>query len=91
MKNKLTHFTRLEGGMIIPANFDFYEEQVETIGIKDIIKKEVFSKTFKYKIFTRVAKINKIWVHALFFEDGKVYNATPSGFKLRQIEKEIVL
>lgn len=39
MKNKLTHFTRVEGGTIQDADFDFYEDQLIGITQKEIFKK----------------------------------------------------
>lgn len=39
------------------------------------------------KINTRVAKIGKVWAHALFFEDGKIYHADINGFRLRETKK----
>lgn len=87
--SKAIYFTRSEGGTKVPTTFEIYEEDLSKY--TDVERKEVFSKVFKQKIVSRVVKINKIWVHALFFDNGNIYNVTPTGFKLRELEKEIVL
>lgn len=87
MRNKLTHYTRVEGGTIQEADFEYYEDQLSEITQKDILKKEVYCKPMGMKIKTRVAKFGKVWVHALFFEDGKIYQADINGFKERDTKK----
>lgn len=89
MRNKATHFTRSEGGTIVPIAFEVHEDELNTF--TDVEKKEVFSKFFNTKIKSRVVKIGKVYVHALFFEDGKIYNVDINGFKLRELEREIIL
>ena len=89
MRNKATHFTRSEGGTIVPVTFEVYEDELNSY--TEVEKKEVFSKVLKTKIKSRVVKIVKIYVHALFFEDGKIYNVDINGFKLRELEREIIL
>lgn len=89
MRNKATEFTRVEGGLRVPCSFDLYEDELGNY--TKVEKKEVFSKTFKMKIVSRVVKIDKAYVHALFFEDGKVYDAKETGFILRPNTQPIVL
>lgn len=88
-KNKATFFTRSEGGLKVPCSFDVFEHELSTY--TKIEKKEVFSKTFKMKIISRVVKIGKVYVHALFFEDGRVYDVRETGFVLRENAQPITL
>jgi len=84
MRNKAKSFTRSEGGLIVPVTFEVYEDELENY--TKVEKKEVYSKIFKSKIKSRVIKIDKIFVHALFFEDGKIYDVHPEGFTLRELK-----
>lgn len=86
--NKALKLTRSEGGLKVDTPFDIYEH--ELANYSNVEKKEVFSKIFKRKITSRVIKIHKVYVHALFFEDGSVYNVTPNGF-VKRTGKEITL
>lgn len=87
MRNKLKKFTRVEGGTMQEADFDYYEDQISDITQKEIYKKEVYCKPMAMKVNTRVAKIGKVWIHSLFFEDGKIYDADVNGFRLRETKK----
>lgn len=87
---KIKGFTRVEGGMIQKAEFELYEDEMAS-KVFPVEKKQVFSKIFKTSINTRVTKIGKIWVHALFFENGNVYDLKPTGFVLREITREVTL
>ena len=84
MRNKAVSFTRVEGGTKVPVPFEIYED--ELIGYSQVLKKDVFSQMFKKPIKTRVVKIDKVFVHALFFEDGLIYDVYPEGFRLRELE-----
>lgn len=86
--NKAEMWTRSEGGLKVPTTFDLYEHELKNY--TKVEKKEVFSKVFNMKITSRVIKIGKVYVHALFFEDGKVYDVHHEGFKLRELEGELV-
>lgn len=87
---KATHYTRVEGGTIQEVDFEFYEDQLNDIKVNDVHKKEVFSKIFNKKLTTRVVKMGKVWVHALFFENGKVYDVIQGGWKLRELHGEAI-
>lgn len=87
---KALQYTRVEGGMIQNADFDFYEDQLKDINVNDVHKREVYSKIFKRKITSRVIKIGKVWVHALFFENGKIYDVIAGGWKLRELHGEAI-
>lgn len=87
---KIKGFTRVEGGTIQNAEFEFYEDQLASASFI-VEKKEVFSKLMNRKITTRVTRMGKVWVHALFFENGNIYDLSPMGFKLREIRKEVVI
>lgn len=87
---KAVSYTRVEGGQIQDAEFDFYEDQLKDLDVTKIEKKEVFSKIFKRKLTTRAVKMGKMWVHALFFENGKVYDMYANGWKLRELHGEVI-
>jgi len=87
---KASHYTRVEGGQIQEAEFDFYEDQIKDLDVSKIEKKEVYSKIFNRKLTTRVIKIGKVWVHALFFENGKIYDVIAGGWKLRELHGEAI-
>lgn len=91
MKNrvKAEKFTRSEGGTIVPVTFLVYEDELNNY--TDVQKREVFSKVFKMKIKSRVVKIGKEWVHALFFDNGNIYHVDINGFKLRVLENHLTL
>ena len=89
MRNKSKFFTRVEGGLKVPCSFDLYED--ELTDYTKVEKKEVFSKMLKMKITSRVVKIEKVYVHALFFEDGKICDVKENGFVLRPNTTEITL
>jgi len=88
--NKARQFTRSEGGLKVPVDFEITEHEILTTEYK-VEKKEVYSKIFKSKITSRVVKISKHWVHALFFEDGKVYDVRPEGFKIRELQEVVIV
>lgn len=63
-------------------NDNIYEDELSEY--KDSVeKREVFSKTLKTKINTRVVKIGDKYVHSLFFEDDKAFDCGMEGFKER--------
>ena len=84
MRNKAVSFTRVEGGTKVPVTFEVYEDELSVY--TEVFKKNVFSKIFKKNITTRVVKIDKVFVHSLFFEDGLTYDIYPDGFKLREFQ-----
>lgn len=84
MRNKAVSFTRVEGGTKVPLTFDVYEDQLPRY--TEVLKKDVFSQMFKKPIKTRVVKIEKVYVHALFFENGLIYDVYPDGFRIRELE-----
>lgn len=88
LKNKAKSYTRVEAGTIQPITFDVYEDDLKNH--TDVLKKEVFCKALKKHINTRVIKFGKVYVHALFFEDGKVYDVNEKGFKLRELHGEAI-
>lgn len=88
-KNKSILFTRVEGGLKVPCTFELFEDELGNH--TKVEKKEVFSKLLKSKIISRVIKIDKVYVHALFFLDGKVYDAKETGFVLRAHTEPIEL
>ena len=81
MRNKIVSFTRSQGGTIVTAEFELFEDELKNLGTPE--KKEVFSKVLNKKIFTRAIKIGKIYAHSVFCEDGKVYDVNGYGFKMR--------
>jgi len=85
-RKKAVSYTRVEAGTIQPITFDVYEDELKNH--VDVVKKEVFCKALKQRINTRVIKFGKVYVHALFFEDGKVYDVREGGFKLRELQGE---
>lgn len=88
-KNKAILFTRSEGGLKVPCTFDVFKDELDNY--TKVEKKEVYSKTFKMKIISRVVKIGKAYVHALFFQDGEVYDVRETGFVLRKHTANITL
>lgn len=90
MNKELTHFTRVEGGTIVKADFEVKESDLHKY--KDSVEiKEVFCKPLNRQIKTRVVKFGKVYVHALFFDNGNIYDCKPTGFKIREavsIKKE---
>jgi hypothetical protein len=89
-ESKLLHFTRGAGGTFVKPHFQVKEVDLEKF--KDKVElKEVFSKQLNQKLKTRVVKIGKAYVHALFFDNGNIYDCKPDGFKIREavsIKKE---
>lgn len=86
-RNKAVSYTRVEGGTIQPITFDVYEDELKDY--TDVEKKQVFSKIIKKPLQTRVIKFGKIYVKALFFEYGKIYDVGIDGFKLRELQEEV--
>lgn len=89
--NRVLKFTRSEGGNKIDMPFELYEHDINKYDSSLVEKREVFSKVFNRKITSRVIKIKNLYIHAVFLEDGKVYDVHPSGFILRKLESEAVL
>lgn len=81
-RNRAILFSRVEGGVFQPMTEEVYEDEVKEM--TGIIKKDVHSKTLNRKLTTRVIKIGKNYVHALFFEDGNAYDCTATGFEERK-------
>jgi|SRR6185312_4977117 len=88
MRNKALLFSRTEGGSLQKLDLDIYEDQLSEYDGK-AEKKEVFSKAIGIKINTRVIKFEKIYIHALFFEDGRVYDCNEIGFRERKDYNEV--
>lgn len=82
MRNKALLYTRVESGNKQVLPIDIYEDELDNY--KDVIKKEVFCKAFQRKLNTRVIKFGKLYIKALFFEDGKAYDVDVNGFKQRE-------
>jgi len=89
MRNRAILFTRSEGGLKVPVNFDVYEDELSKY--TEVLKKSVFSKMFNKNIKSRVIKIDKVFVHALFFENGLTYDVYPEGFRLRELQGVAVI
>lgn len=85
---RVKSYTRVEGGTIQDAEFEMFEDEMDKW--HTVEKKEVFCKAIGRKITTRVVKIGKIYVHALFFENGNIYHAHTHGFKKREIMEEAI-
>lgn len=80
--NKALLFTRVEAGNMQVFPLELYEHELHTF--TDVIKKEVFCKVIGKKLNTRVVKIGKLYVKALFFKDGTVYDVDLNGFAKRE-------
>lgn len=85
MKNRrATHFTRCEGGTIIPIDFDIREWELQRFKTGDVFKKQVYNKTFDRTLLTRVVNIEGKSIHSLFFGKDIVYDVNVNGFELRE-------
>lgn len=82
IRNKALLFSRVEGGTITVFPFDVYEDELHNY--TKVITKEVFCKMIGKKLKTRVIQFDKIFVKALFFENGFAYDVTPEGFVKRK-------
>lgn len=82
-RNKALKFTRVEGGLKKPCTFEIYEDELSKFSPVNVEKREVYSHGINAKITSRVVKIENVYVHALFFEDGKEFDVSQYGFKLR--------